>query len=141
TGLKTLADAIELRNRIYGAFEEAERAPTAKERKDWMTFVVVGGGATGVEVSGQLALVARIGLKREFRHIDPADARVILIDAGERIIPAFSERLSAKAAKGLGQLGVAVRERGEVTAIDERGVTLKNRGTGRQQKVAARTVI
>jgi NADH dehydrogenase len=138
-GLKTLADAVDLRNRIYGAFEEAERAGDAAAREEWMTFVVIGGGPTGVEVAGELAIVAQHGLEREFTQIRPQDARVILLDAGERVAAAFSEKLSRKVAQELASLGVTVRERTRVTAIDARGVTIR---TGeREERIAARTVI
>ena len=102
-GLKTLSDAVDLRDRIFGAFEEAERADDPADREEWLTFVVVGGGPTGVEISGQLAILSRHTMKRDFRRIDPRAARVILLDAGERVISAFSEPSSAKAAKELGE--------------------------------------
>ena len=119
-GLKTLGDAVDLRDRIFGAFEEAERADEPAARDEWLTFVVVGGGPTGVEISGQLAILARHTMKRDFRRIDPRAARVILLDAGERVVAAFSEPTSAKAAKELGDLGVTVREQARVTDIDAR---------------------
>ena len=123
-GLKTLGDALDLRNRVYGAFEKAERARDRESRDEWLTFVVVGGGATGVEVSGALAIVADHMPKASFARIDPARARVILLDAGERVVPAFSEKLSAKAARYLAELGVTVREGARATDIDPRGVTI-----------------
>src|SRR3954453_144813 len=119
--LKTLADAVELRNRIYGAFEEAERATDTASRDEWLTFAVVGGGPTGVEVPGQLAILSRHAMKRQFRRIDPSPGRVILLDAGGRGVPAFSEKLSAKAARALAARGGPVRERSRVTAIDADG--------------------
>jgi NADH dehydrogenase len=138
-GLKTLADAEDLRNRIYGAFEEAERCEEATERAAWMTFVVIGGGPTGVELAGELAIIATYGLKRDFTRIDPREAQVILLDAGERVTAAFSERLSGKVAQELAALGVSVRERARVTSIDERGVAIE---VGeKEERVAARTVI
>jgi NADH dehydrogenase len=106
SGLKTLADAVDLRGRIYGAFEEAERASNPAERERWMTFVVIGGGPTGVELAGELAILARYGLKRDFKHIDPREAKVILLDAGERVTAAFSEKLSRKVSQELASLGV-----------------------------------
>ena len=84
-GLKTLADAEDLRNRIYGAFEQAERCEDPVQREQWLTFVVIGGGPTGVELAGELAIIATHGMKRDFTRIDPRDARVILLDAGERL--------------------------------------------------------
>jgi NADH dehydrogenase len=138
-GLKTLQDALDLRNRIFGAFEEAERAEDPTARDEWLTFVVVGGGPTGVEISGQLAILARHTMKRDFRRIDPRTARVILLDAGARVVAAFSEPTSAAAAKGLTELGVNVREHAMVTDIDARGVTVK---IGEQtERIATRTVV
>jgi NADH:quinone reductase (non-electrogenic) len=138
-GLKTLGDAVALRTQIFGAFEEAERTPDAARRDEWLTFVVVGGGPTGVEISGQLAILARQAMKREFRRSDPSVARVILLDAGERVVAAFSEPTSAKAAKALADLGVTVRERAMVTGIDARGVTVK---VGDEtERIATRTVV
>jgi NADH:ubiquinone reductase (H+-translocating) len=139
TGLKTLADAAELRDRVFGAFEEAERADDPDVRDEWLTFAVVGGGPTGVEVCGQLAILARHTMNRDFRRIDPRAARVILLDAGERVVAAFTEPTSATAAKELGSLGVTLRERALVTDIDSRGVTVK---IGDQtERIASRTVV
>jgi len=137
--LKSLADAVELRNRIFGAFEEAERTDDPDARREWLTFAVVGGGPTGVEVAGALALLARHSMKRHFRHIDPYAIRVILLDAGDRVLPAFSEKLSTKAARGLAAVGVDVREGSKVTSIDEDGVTIE--GAGGEERIAAKTVI
>jgi NADH dehydrogenase len=138
-GLKTLDDAVALRERIVSAFEEAERTTDESARDELMTFVVVGGGPTGVEIAGQLAILAHYTLRREFSRIDTADARVILVDAGDRVIPAFSERLSAKAARDLAELGVTVREHTRATAIDGAGITIK--AADGDERVAARTVI
>jgi NADH dehydrogenase len=138
-GLKTLTDATALRNRIYGVLEEAERSGEQAEREKWMTFVVIGGGPTGVEIAGELAIVTKHGLKRDFTRIQPGDARVILLDAGERVTAAFSERLSGKVALALAGLGVSVREHARVTAIDAEGVTIQI--DGREERIAARTVI
>jgi NADH dehydrogenase len=138
-GLKTLGDAVDLRDRIFGAFEEAERAADPAARNEWLTFVVVGGGPTGVEISGQLAILSRQTMKMDFRRIDPCSARVILLDAGERVVAAFSEQTSAKVAKELGDLGVTLREHAMVTDIDARGVTVK---TGdKTERIATRTVV
>ena len=137
--LKTMEDAIDLRNRIFGAFEEAERAPEPAMRDEWLTFVVVGGGPTGVEISGQLAILARQALKRDFRRIDPRSARVILLDAGARVVSAFTEPTSARATKELSELGVTVREHAMVTDVDARSVTVK---IGDQsEQLATRTVV
>jgi NADH:ubiquinone reductase (H+-translocating) len=137
-GLKTLDDAVRLRERIYGALEEAERTDEPSARDEWMTFVVVGGGPTGVEIAGELALTAD-ALEHQFRRIDPQRVRVILLDAGDRVVAAFSEKLSAKVAGYLGELGVSVREGARATAIDERGVTIEVGGAS--EHIAARTVI
>jgi NADH:ubiquinone reductase (H+-translocating) len=138
-GLKTIGDAVDLRNRIFGAFEEAERTEDAPSRDEWMTFVVVGGGPTGVEISGQLAILSRHTMKRDFRRIDPRAARVILLDAGERVVAAFSEQTSAKTAKELADLGVTVREHAMVTDIDSSGVTVKL--GDKTERIATRTVV
>jgi NADH:ubiquinone reductase (H+-translocating) len=138
-GLKTLADAVELRDRIFGAFEQAERATDEATRREWLSFVVVGGGPTGVEVSGQLAILARRTLARKFQRIDTSEAQITLVDAGDRLVPAFDEKLSAKTAESLASFGVVVREGARVTAIDERGVEMAVKGT--TEKLAARTVI
>jgi NADH:quinone reductase (non-electrogenic) len=137
--LKSLADAVELRNRIFGAFEEAERAADPQARSEWLTFVIVGGGPTGVEVSGSLAALARHSMRRHYRHIDPHAIRVILLDAGDRVLTAFSEKLSAKAARGLAQIGVDVREGSKVTSIDAGGVDVDT--PGGQERIAAKTVV
>jgi NADH dehydrogenase len=139
SGLKTLADALDLRQRIFGAFEEAERESDPAVRQEWLTFVVVGGGPTGVEVSGQLGILARQTMKHDFRRIDPRNTKVILLDAGERVVAAFSEPTSAVAAKELGELGVEVREHAMVTGIDSRGVTVKL--GDESERIASRTVI
>jgi NADH:ubiquinone reductase (H+-translocating) len=138
-GLKTLADAVDLRNRIYGAFEEAERTQEPEERKRWLTFVVIGGGPTGVELAGELAIIARHTMKGYFARIDPAAVRIILLDAGERLVAAFAEKQSAKVAGYLTSLGVSVREGARVTSIDEQGVTVQVDGADEQ--LAAKTVI
>ncbi len=127
-GLKTLPDAVELRNRLYSAFEQAERAEDPAEREQWLTFVVIGGGATGVELAGELAIIARDTMKGYFTRSDPATARVILLDAGERLTAAFSEKLSAKVAQYLAELGVTVRQGARVTGIDAKGVTFQLAG-------------
>jgi NADH:quinone reductase (non-electrogenic) len=138
-GLKSLSDAVRLRDGIFSAFEEAERAKDDATRDEWLTFVVVGGGATGVEVAGILGILAGHREQHTFAKIDPHKARVILLDAGDRVVPAFSEKLSAKAARYLGEVGVTVREGARATAIDEHGVTVEVGGS--TERIAARTVI
>jgi NADH:ubiquinone reductase (H+-translocating) len=137
--LKTLRDAVDLRDRIFGAFEEAERAADPTTRDEWLTFVVVGGGPTGVEIAGQLAILSRHTMTRDFRRVHTRASRVILLDAGERVVAAFAEATSAKAAKQLGDLGVTVRERAMVTEIDSRGVTVRLGGNA--ERIATRTVV
>jgi len=134
-GLKTLEDALEIRRRVLLAFEAAERETDAARRSALLTFVVVGGGPTGVELAGALAEIARHVLASDFRRIDPRDARVILVEAGPRILPAFTPDLSEKAASQIARLGVAVRTGAAVTGIDGDGVTLGER------RIEARTVL
>jgi NADH dehydrogenase len=137
-GLKTLADAIDLRRRFYGAFEAAERTNDPDERAEWLTFVVIGGGPTGVEIAGELAITADV-IRPHFRRIHTGAVRVILLDAGDRLVAAFSERLSGKVAKQLGELGVTVREGARATEIDQSGVTFETGSA--TERIASRTVI
>ncbi len=123
-GLKTIEDAGEIRQRFLLAFERAESAPNAATRDANLTFVIVGGGPTGVELAGAMSEVARGGLWREFRHSDPRTARVILIEAGPRLLPAFPEDLAAKARHDLEKLGVEVRLGAPVTNIEHNAVML-----------------
>ena len=116
-GLKTLADALHMRARFLSAFERAESSGSASEARTWLTFVIVGGGPTGVELAGTLAEIARHTLKREFRRIDPRTAQVLLVEAGARILPAFAPELSASAQRQLERLGVTVRTNSAVTSI------------------------
>jgi NADH dehydrogenase len=134
-GLKTLDDALELRRRILLAFERAEVATSDTEREAWLSFAVVGGGPTGVELAGTLAEIARHTLKDEFRRIDPARARVQLIEAGPRVLASFPAALSERAAAQLRRLGVEVLTGVPVQAIDAQGYL---RGGAR---TAARTVL
>ncbi len=121
-GLKTIEDAIEIRRRILIAFEAAEREADPERRREWMTFVLVGGGPTGVELAGSLGEIARDTLKRDFRAIDPGDARIILIEALDRVLPVYPPDRSRSAQRQLERLGVAVRLGTRVTAIDDRSV-------------------
>ena len=134
-GLKTLDDALAIRRRILTAFEraEAERDPAARDA--WLTFAVVGGGPTGVELAGALAEIARHTLRNEFRNIDSRQARVLLLEAGSRVLLSFPESLSAKARAQLERLGVEIRTGTAVTGIDAEGVQLGD------ARIAARTVL
>ena len=123
-GLKTLDDALDLRRKLLLAFERAEAAADPDERDAWLHFAIVGGGPTGVELAGTLAEIARHTLKDEFRHIDPARARVRLIEAGPRVLAAFPENLSAKAQRQLERLGVDVVLGAPVKDITADGYTL-----------------
>jgi NADH dehydrogenase len=138
-GLKTLADATALRDQVFSVFEEAERAPEASTQEALQTFVVIGGGPTGVEVAGQLATVSHHHLRRQFTRIDPARTRIVLLDAGDRVLAAFSPSLSAKAARALASLGVGVCEGARATAIAAEGVTVEQGGA--VKRIAAATVI
>ncbi len=116
-GLKTLEDALEIRRRILLAFEKAEREADEEKRRALLTFVVVGGGPTGVELAGAIAEIARQVMVSDFRAIDPRESRVLLVEAGPRILPAFPENLAAKAEAALGRLGVEVWKDAPVSAV------------------------
>jgi NADH:ubiquinone reductase (H+-translocating) len=134
-GLKTLDDALEIRRRILTAFERAEAEDDAAKREAWLTFAIVGGGPTGVELAGTLAEIARHTLHGEFRRADPRKARVLLLEAGPRVLASFPESLSEKARTQLQKLGVEVRTGVPVAAIDGEGVQLG------EERIAARTVL
>lgn len=134
-GLKTLDDALRIRRRVLEAFERAEREPDAAAQAEWLDFVIIGGGPTGVELAGTLAEIARHTLPREFRHSDPRRARIHLVEAGPRILSAMPESLSRKAQIQLEKLGVNVELGEAVTAIDAHGVSIGER------RIAARTVL
>jgi NADH dehydrogenase len=131
-GLKTVDDALEVRGRIFGAFELAELEPDPERRSAWLTFVVVGAGPTGVEMAGEIAELSRYSLPSNFRQIDTAEARIVLLDGGPRILPTFDPRLARRAAAKLEQMGVEIRTDTRVTGIDETGLDLRTGGgTGR----------
>ncbi|MFN7456577.1 MAG: NAD(P)/FAD-dependent oxidoreductase [Gemmatimonas sp.] len=121
-GLKSIEDALEMRRRFLLSFEAAERASAAGERDALLTFVIVGGGPTGVELAGMIPEITHHALTGEFRRIDPRQARVLLLEGGPRILPAFPEELSAQAQRDLESLGVEVRTRCVVTHVDSDGV-------------------
>ncbi len=134
-GLKTLEDALEIRRRILYAFELAEREPDEARRRALLTFVVVGGGPTGVEMAGAIAEIARQVMVRDFRAIDPREARVILVEAGPRVLPAYPEDLSEKAQSSLQHLGVEVLTSSPVAGIESDRVTVSGK------EIATRTVL
>jgi NADH dehydrogenase len=134
-GLKSLEDALEIRRRALLAFERAEREADVEARRQWLTFVVIGGGPTGVEMAGAFGEIARNTLARDFRHIDPRTARVILVEAGPRILPAYPDDLAEKATRQLESLGVQVWTGAPVTDVGEGGVRMG------EDRVAARTVV
>jgi NADH:ubiquinone reductase (H+-translocating) len=121
-GLKTLEDAVEIRRRVLVAYEAAEREIDPAEIANWMTFVIIGGGPTGVEMAGALAEISRRVLERDFRKIDPSKARIVLIEAGAKILPAMSPESSTSARRQLERLGVEIIMDSPVTAVDDRGV-------------------
>ena len=120
--MKTIDDALELRGRIFGAFEMAEREPDPQRRRTWLTFVVVGAGATGVELTGQLVELARRSLQRNFRRIDPAEARIVLLNAGATILHPFAASLQRRTVDELARLGVEIHLGVRVTGVDPRGI-------------------
>ena len=123
-GLKSIEDALEMRRRFLLSFEAAERASAAGERAALLTFVIVGGGPTGVELAGMIPEITRHTLKDDFRRIDPSQARVVLVEGGPRVLPSFPEDLSARALRDLKALGVEVLLNTAVTDVDDDGVTL-----------------
>jgi len=138
-GMKTLDDAIEIRRRIFGALEVAETAPSFTERDEWMTMVVVGAGPTGVELAGQIRELAVRSLKGNFRNIDPAKVRVVLVDAGKEPLATFGDKLAGDAARFLVRAGVELRMGTRVNGIDGSGVDVS--GPGGDERIVARTVI
>jgi len=123
-GLKSIDDALEIRRRVLVALERAERERDEQRRRQLLTFVIIGGGPTGVELAGAIGELARPIADSDFRRIDPSQIRVVLIEMGDRLLSAFDPRLSARAAAQLEEIGVVVRPDTRVTAIDERGVWL-----------------
>ncbi len=138
-GLKTVEDATEIRSRILVAFERAEREQDAEQRRAWLNFVIVGGGPTGVELAGALGEIANDTLRHDFRHIDPRESHIVLVEGEPRVLPTFPPDLSAKAERQLIELGVLARTAARVTAIDADGVTVK---TGeKEERIATHTVL
>ena len=134
-GLKTIDDALEIRRRVLVAFEAAERESDPEKQKAWMTFVIVGGGPTGVEMAGAVSEIARKTMIRDFRNIVPSLARVILVEGRDRILPTYPPELSEKARKQLIGLGAEVMTRGQVTDVTEHEVLIGG------ERIATRTVL
>ncbi len=139
-GMKSIDDALELRGRIFGAFELAELAETQEEVDRLLTFVVVGAGPTGVEMAGQIAELAHRTLRRDFRRIDPTTARVVLLDAAPAVLPSFGEKLGARARRQLNQTGVEVQLGAMVTDVDANGLEIKD-ADGQVRRINAATKI
>jgi NADH:ubiquinone reductase (H+-translocating) len=137
--VKSLESALAVRSRLLAAFEAAEAEPNTDLRGAWLTFVV-GAGPTGVEMAGQIAELARHTLRRDFRTIDPRRARILLIEAADRVLTSFPPSLSAKAERSLQRLGVTVLKKRTVVGIDAAGVTLEGRDSG-LERIASRAVV
>ena len=137
-GLKTVEDALEMRRRIFLAFEAAEKEPNPEKRRAWLTFVVVGGGPTGVELAGAIAELA-CTMKQDFRNVDTAEAQILLLEGLDRVLPPYAPELSAKAEVSLKRLGVTVQTRTLVTKIDGDVVTTRK---GEQvEQIKSRTIL
>jgi len=140
-GLKSIDDALEVRRRILIAFEAAEREHVPERRREWMTFLVVGGGPTGVELAGALGEIANDTLKRDFRSINPPDARIVLVEMMDRVLPGYPPGRSASARRQLEQLGVTVRTETRVTDISEHEVVVEPAAGGAPERIPSRTVL
>ncbi|HEY9606576.1 MAG TPA: NAD(P)/FAD-dependent oxidoreductase [Allocoleopsis sp.] len=138
-GLKTIEDALEIRRRIFLAFEAAEKETDPEKRRAWLTFVIVGGGPTGVELAGTLAELAHNTLKQDFRNIDTSETRILLLEGMERVLPPYPPELSADAKASLDGLGVTVETGTLVTNIEDNCVTIR-RGD-RIEQISAQTVL
>lgn len=138
-GLKTIEDATEIRKRILFAFEAAEREADPEKRRAWLTFVLVGGGPTGVELGGALGEIAKDTLRGDFRNIDPKDSRIILIEGTDRLLQAFPAGLAEKAEKSLHKMGVLTRAHAQVVDVDAEGVTVKS--GDREERIICKTVL
>lgn len=138
-GLKTIEDALKIRRRIFLAFETAEREEDPRRRMNWMQFVIVGAGPTGVELAGAVAELARHTLRRDFRTIDPTQAEIYLVEGMDRVLPGYPATLSAKAERSLDRLGVHVMKNSRVTGVDRDGVVIKD--SSGERRILARTVL
>jgi NADH dehydrogenase len=139
-GMKTIDDALELRGRIFGAFELAELEADDSARARWLTFAIVGAGPTGVELAGQIAELSRRALHDNFRRFDPRNVRIILLDAADAVLPPYPERLRRRAQRDLERLGVEVRLGVRVVGVDETGLDVEV-GDGEAGRIEARTKI
>jgi NADH dehydrogenase len=139
-GMKSVEDALDLRGRIFGALEMAELEPDQAKKEAWLTFVVVGAGPTGVEMAGQLAELSRHSLKGNFKTFDPADNRVILLEAADAVLATFGPELSGKAERALLQVGVDVRLHTPVVGVDAEGVDVGSK-EGTVTRIPAHTVV
>ena len=139
-GMKTLADALLIRRKLFGAFEMAQTASDPVERRRWLTFALVGAGPTGVELAGQIRELATHTLRREFRRIDPEEARVLLFDGGDEPLAVFGPQLAGKAATALTSLGVELHMHSLVTAVDQDGLLVRD-ATGSTTRYDAATVL
>lgn len=124
-GLKTVEDALEMRRKILLSFEAAEREPDPEIQKEWMTFLIIGAGPTGVELAGTIGELARTTLKHDFRNINPADAKIILVEGLDHVLPTYPEKLSTKAEESLEELGVTIRLGSMVTGIEGSKVSVQ----------------
>jgi NADH dehydrogenase len=138
-GLKTIEDATEIRRRLLLAFECAEREADEAERRAWLTFVIVGGGPTGVELAGALGEIANDTLRHDFRSIDPRESTILLVEGADRVLPSFPADLAAKAERDLARLGVRVETRAKVTDLDSAGVAVSKGDS--VERIPAKTVL
>jgi NADH:ubiquinone reductase (H+-translocating) len=139
-GLKSIDDALEIRGRILSAFEFAELTTDTAERDEWLTFVVIGAGPTGVEMAGQISELSRRTLAKDYRAIDPRRARIVLVDAMDDVLGTFGTKLSAKAATQLDAMGIEVWLDERVVDVDDRGLTVQDANGGRT-RIPARTIV
>jgi NADH dehydrogenase len=138
-GMKTIEDARRLRSHVLGAFEMAEASADPAQRDEWLTFVIVGAGPTGVELTGQVAALASRTLRGDYRNVDTTSAKIILLDAGPHVLPPFPEKLRRRAERDLREVGVDIRLHTKATAIDERGIEVE--GPQGEARIPSRTVI
>jgi NADH:ubiquinone reductase (H+-translocating) len=138
-GMKSIEEATAIRHKILYAFEVAERMADPEQRRAWLTFVIVGAGPTGVELSGAIAEIAQQTLKNDFRSINPEEAKIVLLDGAPRVLMPFPESLSEKAHRSLDRLGIQVRCSAMVKHIDDGGVTIES--AGKTESIAAKTIV